>query len=117
MSPKRLNKYVDECSVRQNVRQWDTMNQVDSTIRALFGKRLRYEELVDGPDDRLQRLRSVKKRIEMAKLHRKPVPSAEVPPMSEFEIDEVVSILLGVKPRPKQKSRKQKFLNISNKLD
>lgn len=95
MSPKHLNKYVDECSVRQNVRQWNTMNQVDSTIRALFGKRLRYEELVDGPDDRLQRLRSVKKRIEMAKLHRKPVPSPEVPPMSEFEIDEVDSIHYG----------------------
>ena len=30
------------------------------------------------------------------------------PPMTNFEIDEVVSILMGVKPKPNPKSEKQK---------
>lgn len=53
MSPKHLQKYVDEFSARQNVRQLDTMVQIDTTIRGLFGKRLKYADLVDGPDGRL----------------------------------------------------------------
>ena len=47
-----MQKYVDEFSARQNVRQLDTMVQIDNTIRGLSGKRLRYEEVV-GPDGRL----------------------------------------------------------------
>ena len=53
MSPKHLQKYVDEFSARQNVRQLDTMVQIDCTIRGLFGKRLKYADLVSGPDGRL----------------------------------------------------------------
>ena len=53
ISPKHLQKYVDEFSARQNVHQLDTMVQIDSMNRGLSGKRLRYEELVDGPDGRL----------------------------------------------------------------
>ena len=53
MSPKHLQKYVDEFSARQNVRQLDTMVQIDCTIRGLFGKRLKYVDLVGGSDGRL----------------------------------------------------------------
>ena len=53
MSPKHLQKYVDEFSARQNVRQLDTMVQIDCTIRGLFGKRLKYADLVGGRDGRL----------------------------------------------------------------
>ena len=53
MSPKHLQKYVDEFSARQNVRQLDTMVQIDCTIRGLFGKRLKYADLVGGSDGRL----------------------------------------------------------------
>ena len=49
MCPKHMLKYADEFSARQNVRQLDTMVQIDNTIRGLSGKRLRYEEVV-GPD-------------------------------------------------------------------
>ena len=40
-----------------------------------------------------------------------------VSPMTDFEFDEVVSILLGVKPPAKQKSPKQKSSKKSKKLD
>ena len=54
MSPKHLQKYVDEFSARQNVRQLDTMVQVDCTIQGLVsGKRLKYADLVSGSDGRL----------------------------------------------------------------
>lgn len=39
------------------------------------------------------------------------------PPMTDFEIDDVVSILMGVKPPPKQKSRKQNSSKKLKKLD
>ncbi len=53
MSPKHLQKYVDEFSARQNVRALDTMVQIDCTIRGLFNKRLKYADLISGPDGRL----------------------------------------------------------------
>ncbi len=36
----------------------------------------------------------------------KPFPA--VPLMTDFDIDEVISILMGVKPKPKRKSEKKK---------
>ena len=53
MSPKHLQKYVDEFSARQNVRDLDTMVQIDCTISGLFGKRMKYADLVNGSDGRL----------------------------------------------------------------
>lgn len=53
MSPKHLQKYVDEFSTRQNARQLDTMVYIDCTIRGLFGKRLKYEDLIGGIDGRM----------------------------------------------------------------
>ncbi len=53
MSPKHLQRYVDEFSARHNVRELDTMVQIDCTIRGLFDKRLKYTDLVGGTDGRL----------------------------------------------------------------
>ena len=39
------------------------------------------------------------------------------PPMTDFEIDDVVSILMGVKPASKQKPQKKKSSKKSKKLD
>ena len=46
MSVQHLQRYINEFSNRCNVRQLDTMLQVDGTIAGLVGKRLRYRELV-----------------------------------------------------------------------
>ena len=41
----------------------------------------------------------------------------QIPPMTDFEFNDVVSILMGVKPPPRQKSREQKSSKKSKKLD
>ena len=46
-------KNADEFSVRQNVGDLNTMVQVDCTIGGLYGKRLKYTNLVSVPDGRL----------------------------------------------------------------
>ena len=46
MSVKHLQRYIDEFSNRYNVRPMDTMDQIDSTIAGLVGKRLKYKELI-----------------------------------------------------------------------
>lgn len=46
MSVKYLQKYIDEFSNRNNVRQLDTMEQINTTIAGLVGKRLKYKELI-----------------------------------------------------------------------
>ena len=56
MSPKHLQKYVDEFSARHNVRQLDTMVQIDGTVQGLVStRRLKYVDLVGGADGRLHR--------------------------------------------------------------
>ena len=45
MSVKHLQKYIDEFSNRTNVRQLDTIDQINATISGLAGKRLKYKEL------------------------------------------------------------------------
>ena len=45
MSVKHLQAYIDEFSNRTNVRQLDTMDQINATIHGLVGKRLKYKEL------------------------------------------------------------------------
>ena len=44
ISPKHLQRYVDEFSARQNVRGLNTMLQIDCTIHGLFGKQLKYAD-------------------------------------------------------------------------
>lgn len=45
MSAKHLQRYVDEFAGRYNLRQLDMIDQMDSTIRGLLGKRLTYKDL------------------------------------------------------------------------
>lgn len=46
MSPKHLQRYVDEFSGRHNIRESDTIEQMAMITKKSVGKRLRYRELV-----------------------------------------------------------------------
>lgn len=46
MSPKHLQRHVDEFCGRNNVRRLHTVLRIDSTIFGMFGRRLKYQELV-----------------------------------------------------------------------
>ncbi|MYD57375.1 MAG: IS1595 family transposase, partial [Rhodothermaceae bacterium] len=48
MSPKHLQRYVDEFVGRHNARHLDTLQQLEQTAKGLDGKRLTYKELVAG---------------------------------------------------------------------
>ena len=45
MSPKHLQRYVNEFSGRHNIRPMDTIQQMRAIIQGLEGKRIRYREL------------------------------------------------------------------------
>ena len=46
MSPKHLNRYVQEFAGRHNIRDQDTIDQMCSVVRGMAGKRLTYEQLI-----------------------------------------------------------------------
>ena len=46
MSAKHLDRYVTEFSGRHNVRDADTVDQMDSVVTGMAGKRLRYADLI-----------------------------------------------------------------------
>ena len=46
ISPKHLQRYVDEFSGRHNVRELDTADQMTALTAAMTGKRLRYADLI-----------------------------------------------------------------------
>ena len=46
MSPKHLQRYVNEFAGRHNVRSLDTLDQMSAIVRGLEGKRLRYQDLI-----------------------------------------------------------------------
>ena len=46
MSPKHLQRYVDEFAGRHNIRPLDTIDQMKSMVRGMDGKRLRYKDLI-----------------------------------------------------------------------
>ncbi len=45
MSPKHLQRYVDEFAKRHNVRNADTIDQMAEVVRGMVGKRLQFSEL------------------------------------------------------------------------
>ena len=45
-SEKHMNKYVNEYCARQNLRQQDTIEQMNTIIQNMVGKRLKYKELI-----------------------------------------------------------------------
>ena len=46
MSPKHLNRYVNEFAGRHNIRDLDTIEQLKMMARATDGKVLRYKDLI-----------------------------------------------------------------------
>ena len=46
MSPKHLQRYVNEFSGRHNVRASDTIQQMGNVIASSVGKRLMYRDLI-----------------------------------------------------------------------
>ena len=52
MSPKHLQRYVNEFAGRHNIRPLDTVDQMRYIFRGLVGKRLRYQDL-KAPTERI----------------------------------------------------------------
>lgn len=48
LSDKHLNRYVQAFTGRNNIRDLDTLKQMEFLARAIVGKRLRYENLIAG---------------------------------------------------------------------
>ena len=46
MSPKHLQRYIDEYVGRHNARPLDTIKQIEVTFKGMNGKRLKYKELI-----------------------------------------------------------------------
>ena len=46
MSPKHLDRYVNEFAGRHNVRTADTLDQMGGMVRGMDQKRLRYADLI-----------------------------------------------------------------------
>ena len=46
MSPKHLQRYVNEFSGRHGIRERDTLDQMNAVVAGMVGKRLMYKELV-----------------------------------------------------------------------
>ena len=46
MSEKHLGRYVTEFAGRHNVRQADTINQMENVVASMVGKRLMYRDLI-----------------------------------------------------------------------
>ena len=46
ISAKHLQRYIDEFSGRHNVREADTLDQMNAVVAGMVGKRLGYKELI-----------------------------------------------------------------------
>ena len=47
MSPKHLQRYIDEYVGRHNIRPLATMTQIEFIFKGMSGKRLKYKELIN----------------------------------------------------------------------
>ncbi len=48
ISPKNLQRYVDEFAARHNIREHDTITMMETIVLGMFGKPLMYRDLVHG---------------------------------------------------------------------
>ena len=48
MSAKHLQRYVSQFAGRQNIREMDTLEQMQHVVAGMVGRRLLYRDLVDG---------------------------------------------------------------------
>ena len=46
ISPKHLQRYVDEFSGRHGIREQNTVDQMEAVVAAMVGKRLIYRDLI-----------------------------------------------------------------------
>ena len=46
LSPKHLDRYVQECARRHNLRELDTINIMGAVVLSMDGKRLKYDDLI-----------------------------------------------------------------------
>ena len=46
ISPKHLQRYVDQFAAKHNIRDKDTIDQMQSVVARMVGKRLMYKELI-----------------------------------------------------------------------
>ena len=53
MSKKHLHRYIYEFAGRHNIRSLDTIDQMQSVVNGMLGKRLEYKNLVSGVDGRM----------------------------------------------------------------
>ena len=62
ISPKHLHRYLHEFTGRNNIRDYDTIDQMHYVVAGMVGKRLLYRELVCPKKRRKRRERSMTKR-------------------------------------------------------
>ena len=58
ISKKHLYRYVNEFVVRHNIREKDTIDQMEIIVAGLVGRRIMYKDLVSGEDGRMNFIES-----------------------------------------------------------
>ena len=58
ISKKHLNRYVNEFVIRHNIREEDTIRQMEILVAGMIGRRVMYRDLVSGEDGRMNFIES-----------------------------------------------------------
>ena len=53
MTGKHLNRYVNEFVLRHNIREMDTIDQMQFIVAGMVGRRIKYKDLVSGENGRM----------------------------------------------------------------